>query len=137
MSAPARSRRASHPITTLPFVGDRSPDKPGGISPARDFWKVPEDGGERLGQDYGLAFLRYEAALDHNIHPYILPWIVGDMPRKLSRIEVGFLTVIGIAAAAGLHDAERAVAYWRSGGQPGDNQAEAMGPGRGQEGGAS
>lgn len=61
-----------------------------------------------------LAFLRYEAALDHNVHPYALPWIIGDMPRKLSQIEIGFLTIIGIAAAAGLHDAERVAAYWQS-----------------------
>ena len=104
------------PITALPFVGPRPPDRPGN-SP-RCFWIVQPTGDpwrdSALGGELALSFLRFEAAQDHNLHPYILPWIVGDMPREIGQLEVAFLTTVGIAAAAGVAAAERVQAYWAS-----------------------
>src|SRR4051812_2145492 len=41
------------------------------------------------------------AAKAQEIEVPILPWIIGDMPRDLGPIEIGFLTIIAFAAIAG------------------------------------
>jgi hypothetical protein len=104
MSAPASGQ-----IIDLPFV------TPEGERP-RHFWTVTstDDYGEdcRTGDRFALTYLRFEAALDHNLEPFILPWIIRDMPRELTGIEIGFLTIIDAAAQHGIAEAERLVAYW-------------------------
>jgi hypothetical protein len=101
-------------IIDLPFVAERSPCAEGEFP--RHFWTVRPTGdhGEdcRTGDRYALTYLRFEAALDHNLHPFILPWIVRDMPRELTGIEIGFLTIIDAAAQHGIAEAERLSAYW-------------------------
>ena len=103
-----------HPVASLPFVADRSPCAEG--EPPRHFWTVTPTGdyGEdcRSGDRYALTYLRFEAALNHNLHPFILPWIVSDMPRELTGIEIGFLTIVDAAAQHGIAEAERLSAYW-------------------------
>jgi hypothetical protein len=41
-----------------------------------------------------------------------LQWIVNDMPREVGPIETSFLTMVAIAASAGVPKAERVAAYW-------------------------
>jgi hypothetical protein len=108
---PGKKRRVKsrHPISALPFVSDRQDGQPG-----RCFWNGAAGANRRLGQEFGLAYLRYEASQDHNVAPLILPWIVADMPRPLGPAETEFMTVVAIAAATGLDEAERVVAYWAS-----------------------
>ncbi len=106
--------RKPDPVASLPFVADRSPCAEG--ERPRHFWTVTatDDYGEdcRTGDGHALTYLRFEAALDHNLHPFILPWIVRDMPRELTGIEIGFLTIIDAAAQHGIAEAERLSAYW-------------------------
>jgi hypothetical protein len=103
------------PVAALPFVGDRPPVRP---QPRRCFWLVRSTGDfdqdQRLGEEYGLAFLRWEVAQDHNVHYWVLPKIIADMPRELTSIEIAILTIVGIAACAGVDDADRVAARWRS-----------------------
>jgi hypothetical protein len=44
--------------------------------------------------------------------PCPLQWIVIDMPRALTGIEVGFLTMVSYAAGAGAGRARKISAYW-------------------------
>ena len=91
-------------ITKLSFVKD-GPD-------GRTFWNVTPTGdyttdcdtGERLALEYLTAI---EAGADH-----FLPTIVKQMPRQQSGIEVGFLTMVAMAAQAGADNARRVSAYW-------------------------
>jgi len=38
--------------------------------------------------------------------------IVADMPRELTGVEVGFLTMVSYAAGAGAYRARQVAAYW-------------------------
>jgi len=107
-----------HPVTSLPFVADRkTPLAPGELP--RCFWNASSGGDawadNELGNQYALEYLRYEAALDHNVEPFILPMIIADMPRKLGQIELAFLTVVAISTTSppGVRHAEHVVDYWR------------------------
>jgi hypothetical protein len=78
----------------LSFVVDRP--QPSDKSFPRTFWSVTATGdytadcatGVRLGREY----LDYEKR-EHE-GPPLLPWIVADMPRDLTGIEIGFLSAI-------------------------------------------
>ena len=106
-------------ITDLPFVGDRKTlklpyDRKRQLP--RCFWHVVSTGDyskdDALGRDYALRYLDYEAA-DRG-GPGHLQLIVGDMPRNLGPIEIGFPTLVSYAAAAGRAEAHRVERYWRS-----------------------
>jgi hypothetical protein len=97
MPVPRRRRTLRrHPMLALPFVADR----PRGDKRGRCFWHVVPTGdymvdfrtGEKLAQQY-LGFRDGMLPL--------LNWIVGDMPRPLTGIEVGFLYLISRAAELG------------------------------------
>jgi hypothetical protein len=100
-------------VARLPFVGRRDPGEPGF---PRHFWKVRSiDNGRladcALGGEYALAYLRVEAAAEHKL---LLPWIVADMPRELTQLEIAFLSLVGVAACAGRHQAEAVEAHYRA-----------------------
>jgi len=96
MSAP----RKPHPIESLPFVEDRVPKSQTDIR--RCFWNVQPTGdyGEdcNTGQKFAIEYLRYQVSFDSGGH---LAFIVGHMPRETTGIEVGFLSIIDIAAKSG------------------------------------
>jgi hypothetical protein len=78
----------------------------------RSWWHVTATGDysadHRAAYELALEYLRYERASDCGT---FLQVIVNQMPRPLSGIEIGFLTVVAIAASEhGLISAERAVA---------------------------
>jgi hypothetical protein len=104
---------ARHPIAGLPFVADRPPNDPAGLP--RCFWSVKPIGDYeadcRTGNAHALAYLRYLRA-EGSRGPGHLSLIVGDMPREITGIEVGFLSIIDHAARTGLPAAELLVAYW-------------------------
>jgi len=107
MSAP----RKPHPIESLPFVEDRVPKSQTDIR--RCFWNVQPTGdyGEdcRTGSRFAIEYLRYQVSFDSSGH---LSLIMRDMPRETTGIEIGFLSIIDIAAKSGLAQAEGVIAYW-------------------------
>jgi hypothetical protein len=103
------ARKPRHPVTELPFVKD--PPKGG-----RNFWNAkktddPQQQG-KLGREYALAWLRYEARPENNGSANFLASIVADMPRELGHTEISFLQMVGFASKKGLSEAERINAYW-------------------------
>lgn len=80
----------------------------------RCFWNVQPTGNygadSALGQKLALEYLDFEAA-DRG-GPGHLQMIVNDMPRPIGGIEVGFLTLVSYAAAAGRHEAQRVSSFW-------------------------
>lgn len=125
-SAPSRRNQINHPnrrefpmpttessITELSFVADRYGPSLRGHHPGRCFWNVQgsDDYGKdcNLGTRLALEFLDYE---ETNEGCSILQWIVGDMPRPLTGIEIGFLTLVSFSAGAGAHEGRRISAYW-------------------------
>lgn len=97
-------------IGGLSFVGVRK-DRRDCKFP-RHFWCVKPTGdydedwatGQRLGLEY-LALLERKRT-------GILSWIIADMPRKRTGIEVGFLAMIDLAATVGGDNARATVAHW-------------------------
>ncbi len=90
-------------IIDLPFVVDCADG-------VRRFWCVEPSGDYgadcNTGSRYALDYLRHLAGTGIAS----LQWIVSAMPRgKLTGIEVGFLSIVAHAAAAGLGDAEQRV----------------------------
>ena len=65
---------------------------------------------DKLGHALALEYLAFEEADTHG--PGHLPKIVADMPRSLTAIEIGFLTLVAYAASAGADRAREIVAYW-------------------------
>ena len=96
MSSPA--------ITALPFVQDQDGK--------RCFWVVQPTGDYtadcRTGQEYALAFLDYSVRSNSGVLQLIVP----DMPKEQSGIEVGFLELVSLAAAAGQRRAVSIMAHW-------------------------
>lgn len=93
-------RPVSHRRRRLPFVVDRKraglPPPTGEQSP-RCFWRVSPIGDyERDIETGNRLAVKY---LDRGGWPP-LQWIVADMPRELTGVEVGFLRLIGLAAAS-------------------------------------
>ena len=87
-----------------------------GFKPGRfgvHFWKVKPTGDYAAdcahGNELALEYLAF-AEQDNSTH---LQWIVGDMPRKLTGVEVAFLSMIGIAARSGAGGARAVDAYWK------------------------
>lgn len=116
----ARKRKAwapkADPVTQLSFVADREPSEAKKHKFPRNFWNVtPMENhvaDSAFGQKLALEYLEFETRRDHNVYPCLLPWIVADMPRKLSPVEVAFLTVVGFASIAGTEEGRRIVDYW-------------------------
>jgi|HubBroStandDraft_1064217.scaffolds.fasta_scaffold274257_2 hypothetical protein len=118
-----RSRRAvtnpivDHPVARLSFVASRDgmtlPKWTEGQLP-RCFWHVKPTGDrladEATGHVLALECLAYQEADSHGLP--LPPGIVADMPRKLTGVEIGFLSVMSHAARAGVGAARELVAYW-------------------------
>jgi hypothetical protein len=81
----------------------------------RCFWHVRATGEYGADCDQGsrlaLEYLSYEENKGPN-SPTLLPHIIGDMPRPLGGVEIGFLTLVGFAAEAGANRARGINAYW-------------------------
>ena len=79
----------------------------------RLFWKVKATGdyGKDIdaGQRLALEWLSYEA---QPVSGPILNLIVEDMPRPLTGVEIGFLSVVTAAAQCGASQARQLVASW-------------------------
>ncbi len=93
-------------ITTASFVVDRKKaglPPPTGKQTKRCFWHVSPSGhyGEdcRTGEQLALEYLECQSSAAAT--GSYLSWIVADMPRDLSGIEIGFLMIVSVAAAAG------------------------------------
>ncbi|MBB6409139.1 hypothetical protein [Mesorhizobium sangaii] len=54
-----------------------------------------------------FEYLAYEAGNRDSGGPMLLPWIVQDMPRDLSPVEVAFLTIVALSAGDERHDGNR------------------------------
>jgi len=107
------------PIATLSFVASRDGKmlpKPREGQHLRCFWNVNATGDYgrdcRTGQALALEFLAFEEADAGG--PGYLPMIVGDMPRPLTGVEIGFLTLTSFAAGAGAARAQEIASYWDS-----------------------
>ena len=100
-------------VFALAFVSDLPKTK--GQDRRRCFWNVKASGvystdcmtGSRL----ALEYLEHEASTGQSGGP-ILGAIVGDMPSEFTGLEIGFFSVIDIAAVEGVSEARRVVAYW-------------------------
>ncbi|AWC22220.1 hypothetical protein CO731_01676 [Aminobacter sp. MSH1] len=73
------------------------------VSPTGDYGKDC-----KTGEALALEYLRYEECAET---PH-LPMIVRDMPCELTGIEIGFLTAVSIAAAAGASRARQVSKHW-------------------------
>jgi hypothetical protein len=100
----------------LSFVADRDGKtlpKPKRDQYPRCWWHVKPTGDYgadcATGEKLGLEYLAFEAEDDGGGN---LALIVKDMPRKLTGIEVGFLTMVSYAAGAGVERARKVDAYW-------------------------
>ena len=100
------------PLAELSFVGDRVNSRPHQFP--RCFWTVKATGnyGEdcQIGHKLALEYLAMEEADVGG--PGHLQMIVQDMPRELTGIEIGFLTMVSFAAGSGADAARRTAAYW-------------------------
>jgi hypothetical protein len=82
-------------MMTLPFIADIGPKK----DKKRGFWNVKPSGDYikdcNTGAEYAFLYLahcqRYQST-------HILTWIVNEMPRDFTGVEVGFLSFIADAA---------------------------------------
>ena len=102
---------AKHERPPLPsLVGAREKPEPG--KPPRHFWRVKPSGDYgadcELGTRLGLEYLAYQNTVEGSY----LQQIVADMPRNLTGVEIGFLTMVSFAAGAGAHRAREIAAYW-------------------------
>jgi hypothetical protein len=89
-------------LTDLSFVHEywvRPPARKRGMA-FRVFWAVSPSGDRsadvEAGRQMALEWLRVVGGL--NIGPVLLGWIVKDMPRDLTGLEIGFLCTIGLVA---------------------------------------
>ncbi|KSV84561.1 hypothetical protein N183_12100 [Sinorhizobium sp. Sb3] len=104
-------------LKALPFTamrdGKQLPMPMEGQLP-RCFWHVAPTGNYghdcRTGNRYALEYLAYEEGAVCGSG--ILNLIVNDMPRPLTGIENGFLSMVCFAAGAGAHRARQIKAYW-------------------------
>jgi hypothetical protein len=104
----------------LSFVAPRDGKvlpKPKGRQFPRCFWHVKPTGDSYKDQQIGCAmaleYLAHIEATPNNSLAIPLQWIVADVPKKrLGGIEIGFFTMVGIAAGAGAARAREVNAYW-------------------------
>ena len=94
----------------LSFVAVRPKGEVGRVP--RDFWRMKPTGNfdadVELGRRLGLEYLEMNPETTHDT---FLQWIVADMPRALTGVEIGFLEMVHVAARAGRWHA-RALAEW-------------------------
>jgi hypothetical protein len=92
------------------FFGMREKSEPGKYP--RHFWRVKPTGDYgadcEIGTRLGLEYLAYQNSHEASC----LQHIVEDMPRDLTGVEIGFLTIVAHAAVAGENRAEEIAAYW-------------------------
>jgi hypothetical protein len=116
--AAPRRPEPNDPVGRLSFVASRdglrlplATKDPNG----RCFWHVKPtgDGWEdcATGEKLALEYLEYEAKHWNRVGGS-LQHIVMDMPRKLTGIEIGFLSTVAYAAAAGIQRARELVAQY-------------------------
>jgi hypothetical protein len=83
--------------------------KPGG----RCWWKVKATGNYEkdchIGERLALEYLAYE---ERDQGAGCLQMIVGDMPRKLTGVEIAFLQMVCFAATTGAYRAREISKYW-------------------------
>lgn len=115
--SPSRKPAALHPFAALSFVADRDgktlPKPRKGQTP-RCFWHVKSTGDYSRDCDIGEALaLEYLAFEEADVGgPGNLQMIVGDMPRQLTGVEIGFLIMVSYAAGAGAGHARQVSSYW-------------------------
>jgi hypothetical protein len=116
VSARGRARRRD-PLAELSFIADRDGltlPRPTDDQLPRCFWNVTPTGDYgrdcKIGRALALEYLAMEEANPGG--PGDLPKIVGDMPRPLTGVEVGFLAMVAYAAGAGADRARKIAAYW-------------------------
>ena len=97
-------------IAALSFVGERNKREAGKYP--QHFWRVNRSGDYgadcELGERLALEYLAFQEANDQSS----LQHIVADMPRELTGVEIGFLTLVSFAAGAGADRARQIAAYW-------------------------
>ena len=85
-----------HPVEQLPFVANKK--KPVKGANGRCFWSVTPSGDYaedcKTGKKFALTWIAY-ARLSGPDEPDLLAWIVKDMPRIYTGLEIGFLSTIG------------------------------------------
>lgn len=93
-------------ITDLPFIADSGKGK----NKQRNFWNVKPNGnyGDEclIGKSYALEYLQYAIITG----PAPISWIIQEMPKELTGIEVGFLTTLHEFATIGAASQARALA---------------------------
>lgn len=99
----------------LSFVADLPKSK--SRDRRRCFWNVKPSGDYgkdcKAGEQFAIEYLAYDEA---SRSPSILSLIVEDMPRPLTGLEIGFLSIVAVAArsgaGAGRREAARIARRW-------------------------
>jgi len=93
--ATAKRRRTPrrHPLLGLPFIMDRRKG-----DRRRCFWHVSPTGDYTVDSETGARLAQQYLEFCDGMRPP-LGWIVEDMPRELTGIEIGFLRLVGLAAS--------------------------------------
>lgn len=107
----------TNPFPSFTAIRDgKTLPKPKGRQFPRCWWNVKASGDrfteEALGHRLALEYLDYEHASSAQGGPGHLPMIIADMPRALTGVEIGFLTLVSYAAAHGRDAARRVAEYW-------------------------
>ncbi len=110
----SRPKPPDHPVSRLSFVANRDGKVLPKSKAGRCFWHVTPSGDYRrdniIGEKLALEYLAFE---EEDIGGAgLLPSIVGDMPAKLTAIEISFLAMVSYAARAGAGRAREISAYW-------------------------
>jgi hypothetical protein len=87
----------------------------GSFAKPRNYWSVNATGNYHedcaLGRVLALEYLAHEEANRHG--PCLLAWIVADMPRPLTGVEIGFLELVGLQSRAAPGRAAQITENWR------------------------
>lgn len=120
MSTHSPKRHAApNPFASLSFVavrdGKKLPKPEKGQWP-RCFWHVQSSGDYGadciIGEELALEYINF-AALNTSC-PSILGWIVSDMPRELTGVEIGFLDIVACCIPAGAPRAKQVFGFYES-----------------------
>jgi hypothetical protein len=105
-------------VSDLSFVAPRDGKtlaKASGDQWPRCFWNVAGTGDYnqdcKIGEQLALEYLAFEEAEEDGGGN--LQMIVGDMPRPLTGVEIGFLIMVSLAAGAGAAEARRVAKHWQ------------------------